>query len=50
MIKEAATWAAPRSGKAGSADFEGRALRGQRAGFFDTLNFNVSFILRVDGA
>ena len=28
--KEAATWAAPRSGKAGPADFEGRALRGWR--------------------
>ena len=30
MIEEAATWAAPRTGKAGSADFEGRALRGWR--------------------
>ena len=30
MISEAATWAAPRSGKAGSADFEGRALCGWR--------------------
>ena len=30
MISEAATWAAPRSGKAGPADFEGRALRGWR--------------------
>ncbi len=30
MIEEAATWAAPRSGKAGPADFEGRALRGWR--------------------
>ena len=30
MIEEAATWAAPRTGKAGPADFEGRALRGWR--------------------
>ena len=30
MISEAATWAAPRSGKASPAEFEGRALRGWR--------------------